>query len=50
MEEYFKFYIKSQFQEEYWLLIVDSHASYISTEFIIFIWKHKTIYLYLLPY
>lgn len=38
---------KDRFCGDYQILIVDGHASYVSTKFICFVRKHKIVYLYL---
>ena len=43
MKEYFELYTRSQLQGKYPLLIIDSHTSHMSTEFITFTQKHKII-------
>ena len=43
MKECFEPYTRSQLRGEYRLLIVDGHASHVSTEFITFTQKHKII-------
>ena len=50
MKEYFKPFTKSYFWDKYQVLIIDSYASYISIEFIIFTQVYKIICLYLLLY
>ena len=50
MKECFEPYTRSQLRGEYQLLIVDDHASHVSTEFITFTQKHKIICLCLPPY
>ena len=50
MEECFKLATRSNLLGRYCLLIVDGHASYVSTEFIKFIQANKFICLCLQPY
>ena len=50
MEECFEPSIRSNLIGQYRLLIVNRHASYVSTEFIKFTWANKIICLYLPPH
>ena len=50
MEEYFKPSTRSNLLGQYYLLIIDGHAFYVSIEFIKFIWVNKIICFCLPPH